>query len=409
MFVNQNELNRLLNFIQKQSSPESDELTAIVLKLAADSAALKTVRNKPATNTGDRQKNYLKFTKQEIENMPEKFKQILLIYGGNAVTYHYHHGSYETRYRRDGYNVRVFAPDIKTLKTKFLTAITTATPTQKEDKRFPFMSEFAPEWLKIKAIDVKATTHKSYVDLVNVHVIPPFGDKRLNVITRSDIQNYLNGLIESERFRTAEKLKQLLSALFDVAAEDYGIKSPMIKVTVPRYEVKKGSALTKAEEKLLVEYCLKHIDDACASAALLLLYTGMRVGELITAKRFDNHIECETGKTRKGYKKEYRKIPISPMLKRVMPYIDFDNGIKCTKDQIRHFLNKVFEIHHHTHELRYTFITRAKECGCNLELVMLWDGHKFDEHVKSSAVDRGYTTYSDEYYFGEIEKINYEL
>ena len=106
---------------------------------------------------------------------------------------------------------------------------------------------------------------------------------------------------------------------------------------------------------------------------------------------------------------KYRKIPISPMLKRVMPYIDFDNGIKCTKDQIRHFLNKVFEIHHHTHELRYTFITRAKECGCNLELVMLWDGHKFDEHVKSSAVDRGYTTYSDEYYFGEIEKINYEL
>ena len=40
---------------------------------------------------------------------------------------------------------------------------------------------------------------------------------------------------------------------------------------------------------------------------------------------------------------------------------------------------------------------------------MLWDGHKFDEHVKSSAVDRGYTTYSDETYFGEIEKINYDL
>jgi len=53
--------------------------------------------------------------------------------------------------------------------------------------------------------------------------------------------------------------------------------------------------------------------------------------------------------------------------------------------------------------------TRAKEAGCNFELVMLWDGHKFDEHVKSSAVDRGYTTYSDEYYFKEIEKIDYEF
>ena len=40
---------------------------------------------------------------------------------------------------------------------------------------------------------------------------------------------------------------------------------------------------------------------------------------------------------------------------------------------------------------------------------MLWDGHKFDKEVVTSAVDRGYTTYSDGYYFKEIEKINYEL
>jgi len=44
-----------------------------------------------------------------------------------------------------------------------------------------------------------------------------------------------------------------------------------------------------------------------------------------------------------------------------------------------------------------------------LELVMLWDGHKFDKDVKTSAVDRGYTTYSNDYYFKEIEKVDYEL
>lgn len=83
---------------------------------------------------------------------------------------------------------------------------------------------------------------------------------------------------------------------------------------------------------------------------------------------------------------------------------------KFTKkgDYINRSFQKILSKGRHTHELRYTFITRAKECGCNLELVMLWDGHKFDEHVKSSAVDRGYTTYSDETYFSEIEKINYD-
>lgn len=34
--MKQQELNTLLNFIQKQNSPEADELTSIVLKMASD-------------------------------------------------------------------------------------------------------------------------------------------------------------------------------------------------------------------------------------------------------------------------------------------------------------------------------------------------------------------------------------
>ena len=64
---------------------------------------------------------------------------------------------------------------------------------------------------------------------------------------------------------------------------------------------------------------------------------------------------------------------------------------------------------HHPHELRYTFITRCKECGVNPELVMLWDGHEMDEDVKTSKVDRGYTDYSDEYQLQEAEKVNYKI
>lgn len=56
-----------------------------------------------------------------------------------------------------------------------------------------------------------------------------------------------------------------------------------------------------------------------------------------------------------------------------------------------------------------TYITRAKECGCNPELVMKWVGHEFDADVKTSRVDRGYTTYSQEYILQEINKIDYEL
>ena len=63
----------------------------------------------------------------------------------------------------------------------------------------------------------------------------------------------------------------------------------------------------------------------------------------------------------------------------------------------------------HIHEFRYTFITRAKECGVNPEVVMLWAGHESDSDVKTSKVDRGYTTYSEEYLLSEINKISYDL
>ena len=64
---------------------------------------------------------------------------------------------------------------------------------------------------------------------------------------------------------------------------------------------------------------------------------------------------------------------------------------------------------HHPHELRYTFITRCKECGVNPEVVMLWDGHSFDKDVKTTEVDRGYTDYSEEYLRKEALKVDYEI
>lgn len=84
----------------------------------------------------------------------------------------------------------------------------------------------------------------------------------------------------------------------------------------------------------------------------------MRVGELASAVLYDNYIECETEKTRKGKTKEFRKIPISPMLKRVMEYIDFEAAKTVKRDYINRRFQKILQ-GRHTHELRYTFITRA--------------------------------------------------
>ena len=119
-------------------------------------------------------------------------------------------------------------------------------------------------------------------------------------------------------------------------------------------------------------------------------------------------LTCTTSKTKMGRSEVSRSIPFTPVFRRVLPYVDFEKAKNTNVNTIYTTFKRLFP-NHHTHELRYNFITRAKECGVSGEVVMLWDGHSGDKDVKTSAVDRGYTDYSKEYILTEAEKVNYDL
>ncbi len=119
----------------------------------------------------------------------------------------------------------------------------------------------------------------------------------------------------------------------------------------------------EAEEKVIIDFCKENPHYAGNSALLVLLYTGIRVGELETLTYDNTFIYCESEKTRKGYAKVIRQIPISPMMKKVLPLIDLGQTKATNRYTIRDALKRIFR-DRHIHELRYSFITRAKECGC---------------------------------------------
>ena len=95
------------------------------------------------------------------------------------------------------------------------------------------------------------------------------------------------------------------------------------------------------------------------------------------------------------------------MLRKIIGMIDFEKVKSAKKDTVRDGVKRIFP-DRNIHEFRYTFITRSKECGVKPEVVMLWAGHESDSDVKTSRVDRGYTTYSEEYLLAESKKIDYE-
>ena len=183
----------------------------------------------------------------------------------------------------------------------------------------------------------------------------------------------------------------------------------MKKIVLPYHESKKGSAFTKEEETRLVEFCKEKQDNAASSALLVLLYFGLRQSELKSLRIVDEkYLECETSKELLGRNVVIRRIPFTPVFRRVLAYVDFEKAKETNPRTVATTLKRLFP-KHHPHELRYTYITRCKECGVNPELVMLWDGHSQDSDVKTSRVDRGYTDYSEDYILAEAEKVNYLL
>ena len=347
--------------------------------------------------------------------MPKSFQKTF-IYDNRIVKFRYYRGLFQARYRRNGYNIEVASKDFDTMKKKFIEKligqaevqdIPVSAPQRRTAKNVLF-AEYAQEWLKLKEQTTKPSTFKEYSRMFAVDLRPTFGHLYLTEINRPLVQQYLFKFVEAEKYRTAEKLKLMLNCIFDMAVEDFNLTSPMKKIVLPYHESKKGSALKKEEEKKLVEYCRNRKDDV-ASALLVLLYFGLRQSELSSLKILDgNTLECETSKERMGRNVTLRYIPFTPIFKKVQDFVDFDKARTVNIYKLRSAFKRLFP-QHHPHELRYTFITRCKECGVNPELVMLWDGHSGDKDVKTSAVDRGYTDYSKEYILSEAEKVNYDL
>lgn len=334
--------------------------------------------------------------------------QRFFIYNEEAIIYRItKNGLFQARYRKNGYNIEVAHRDFSAMKQKFIQKMVAAEK-NKQQANYPRFEQFAAEWLAAKQHTIKPSTYDGYARQINKNLIPQFGKTSLHLLTRKEIQDYLFSLADQGKNRTAQKLKILLTAMFDVIAEDYPqITNPMRKIVLNAYEVKKGSALTKAEEKQFIDFCKENPQYQGNDSVLILMFTGMRIGELKTAQCNGTYITCISEKTRKGKKEVVRKIPVSPMLQKIWRFIDFEKAVSTNVNSIRDSLKRVFPTRH-PHELRYTFITRAKECGCNPEAVMLWVGHEHDQDVRTSKVDRGYTTYSEEYLLSESKKINYE-
>lgn len=272
----------------------------------------------------------------------------------------------------------------------------------------PLMTnDYFRSWINdIKKPTIKANTYNGYINLYNCHLELYFKGLELKAITTKFMQVKINELILNKNFRTAKKIKTMLGDMFKFAVNNGDIpNNPLANVIVPKYDENHGEAITLEEEKQLIDFLIES-RDKYVQAYVFLIYTGMRIGELASAKLENGWVLLMSEKVRFGLKDKIRHVPVSPMLAKVLQYINVELITTIKRDAlIRHI--KTYLPDRTTKDLRHTFITRCRECKIQREITSVWSGHISDNSMTTKVYT--HLESNKELQLEEIAMFNYEF
>jgi integrase len=139
------------------------------------------------------------------------------------------------------------------------------------------------DWMPVILPTLKYATQKHYCYMLDVHLVPAFGKSQLRNLTREDLQGFLSRNLSSGLSReTVHHFKCGLSKILG-AVEKWGCVSENLaqKTKLPRRQYgTERIVLTPVEVQKLTDA----LREPVRSFTLLLVLTGLRVGELLALR-----------------------------------------------------------------------------------------------------------------------------
>lgn len=246
------------------------------------------------------------------------------------------------------------------------------------------------------------TYDKAYRNCANIH------NKKMRTIKTLDMQRIVDEVAKTSP-STQKPILTICKAIFNYAtAQDITAKNYADFLTTKSYE--------KEERKIFTKEEIQRIKDAnyiytakkkgkntglnVSRLMLILLYTGVRINELLNIKKEDVHIE-ERYITVHGTKSKSAE-RVVPIHKDILHLMETDGDyLVCNNDggQLNYhsFQHTVFEkfkkdlnLDHNIHETRHTFVSIATACDVNQMLLK-----KIVGHTTSDVTERYTHTYLD--------------
>ena len=293
------------------------------------------------------------------------------------------------------------------------------------DTKQTTVKEYVEDWLiNNKRHEVKPKTY-DYIEMIfNNYVFPSIGNYQLHAVTNKDIQRLINKLSDEDyAYSTIRKVYIYCNNIFDLARKRHDIKdNPCDLVNLPKAKEKPMSDIVyyneddiaKIKNVALEQYSNKKYIYRYGWAIILMLYTGLRAGEVCGLKwsrvdlnaqtlYVDNNVSIvkdrREGSTKRnklveGSPKSYsseRKIPLANMAIEALNYFASIrvNDYVVTKQSGQlldhHVLDRTFyqiidkacpDKKYGVHALRHTFASMLFKKGVDVKTVSEILGHK---------------------------------
>lgn len=206
------------------------------------------------------------------------------------------------------------------------------------------LEEIYRRWSEVKFATVKDKTVEMYTNCYS-H-LAPVKDMDIQDITVDHLQDILVGL--SDQSKSLQKqIRSLISQLYKYAEEREMVRKNLAPFLLITGKDKKEKEIFTAEE---IEKLWQHEKAVpFVDSILILLYTGFRVGELLTLEK--SHIDVKTWTINHGNKTEAGKHKIVVIPTRIRPLIlkrmQHDDKLLFVKDgkkiRYEYYLNSIFK------------------------------------------------------------------